>query len=167
MEQVQVTDRHQAESLKLFELRAGDLVVTDAGYPVVSSVEMTQQQQALLLQRTTASHLHLEDEQGQTISLKERVKHLAGNSLKEVEGFVRLPSSGERARVRVVCYRLPKEQAKKACERKEARLRKKHGRNVQPRVGVVGQLRAVGDDDPASAVEWERPGGAVSSEMAN
>src|SRR5260370_11322034 len=128
MEQVQVTDRHQAESLRLFELRPGDLVVTEAGYPVVSSVEMTQQQQALLLQRTTASHLHLEDEQGQTISLKERVKHLAGNSLKEVEGFVRLPTSGERARVRVVCYRLPKEQAKKACERKEARLRKKHGR---------------------------------------
>ena len=130
MEQVQVTDRHQAESLRLFELRAGDLVVTDAGYPVGSSVEMTQQQQALLLQRTTASHLHLEDEQGQTISLKERVKHLAGNSLKELEGFVRLPSSGERARVRVVCYRLPKEQAKKACERKEARLRKKHGRTT-------------------------------------
>jgi hypothetical protein len=54
MEQVQVTDRHQAESLRLFQLRAGDLVVTDAGYPVVSSVEMTQQQQAVLLQRTTA-----------------------------------------------------------------------------------------------------------------
>ena len=36
MEQVQVTDRHQAERLSLFELRAGDLVVTDAGYPVVS-----------------------------------------------------------------------------------------------------------------------------------
>jgi Transposase DDE domain len=79
-----------------------------------------------LLQRTTASQL--EDEQGQTISLKGRVKHLVGNSLKEVEGCVRLPTSGERARVRVVCYRLPKEQAKKACERKEARLRKKHGR---------------------------------------
>src|SRR6266567_3310967 len=72
MEQVQVTDRHQAESLKLFELRPGDLVVTDAGYPVGSSVEMTQQQQAVLLQRSTASHLHMEDEQGQTISLKER-----------------------------------------------------------------------------------------------
>lgn len=129
MEQVQVTDRHQAESVGLFALRPGDLAVTDAGYPVVSSVEVTQQQQALLLQRTTASHLHLEDEHGTTISLKERIKHLAGNSLKEVVGFVRLPSSGERAQVRVVCYRLPSEQAKKACERKEARLRKKHGRS--------------------------------------
>jgi DDE family transposase len=129
MEQVQVTDRHQAESLAHFQLRRGDLAVMDAGYPVGSSVEMTQQSQSFVLQRTTASHLHLEDEQGHTISLKERVKHLGGNSLKELEGFVRLPSSGERARVRVVCYRLPKVQAMKACERKEARLRKKHGRN--------------------------------------
>ena len=114
MEQVQVTDRHQAESLRLFELRPGDLVVTDAGYPVGSSVAMTQQQQAELLQRTTASHLHLENEQGGTINLRERIKHLVGNSLKEVEGFVCLPGSGERVRVRVVCYRLPKEQARES-----------------------------------------------------
>lgn len=127
MEQVRVTDRHQAESLALFEVRAGDLAVMDAGYPVVSSVEVTQQSKSFVLQRTTASHLHLEDEQGRTINLKERIKHLAGNSLKEIEGCVRLPSSGERARVRVVCYRLPKEQADKACERKEAKLRKKQG----------------------------------------
>ena len=91
MEQVQLTDRHQAESLSHFGFRAGDLVVTDAGYPVGSSVEVTQQSHSLLLQRTTASHLHLEDEQGQTIGLKERIKHVAANSLKEVVGFVRLP----------------------------------------------------------------------------
>ena len=127
MEQVHVTDRHQAESLALFELRAGDLAVMDAGYPVGSSVEETQQSTSLLLQRTTASHLHLENEQGKTITLKERIKHLAGNSLKELEGLVRLPSSGERARVRVVCYRLPTEQAKKARARKAAKLRKKYG----------------------------------------
>ena len=33
-------------------------------------MELTQEEQAVLLQRTTASHLHLEDEQGQTISLE-------------------------------------------------------------------------------------------------
>lgn len=127
MEQVQVTDRHQAESLAHFELRAGDLVVTDAGYPVGSSVEQTQQRQSFLLQRTAASQLHLEDEQGQTIHLQERIKHVAANCLKEVVGWVDLPECGQRARVRVLCYRLPKEQAKKARERKAAKLRKKHG----------------------------------------
>lgn len=129
MEQVQVTDRHQAESLAHFGLRTGDLVVTDAGYPVGSSVEQTQQSQSFVLQRTAASQLHLEEEQGQTIHLKERIKHVAANCLKEVVGWVCLPESGERAQVRVLCYRLPKEQAKKARERKAAKLRKKHGPN--------------------------------------
>jgi hypothetical protein len=152
MEQVQLTDRHQAESLSHFELRAGDLVVTDAGYPVGSSVELTQQSQSFLLQRTAASLLHLEDEQGRTINVKERIKHLPANSLKEVEGFVCLPKSGVRAPVRVLCYRLPKEQAKKARERKAAKLRKKHGPKYnQELVWWAGWVILVTTTNP---VEW-------------
>lgn len=127
MEQVQVTDRHAAEGLGHFTLHAGDMVMTDAGYPVASSVEITQQSKSLLLQRTTASHLHVEEEGGQTISLKERIKHVPAGCLKEVLGWVCLPESGERAEVRVICYRLPQEQAKLARERKAAKLRKKYG----------------------------------------
>jgi hypothetical protein len=152
MEQVQLTDRHQAESLSHFGLRAGDLVVTDAGYPVGSSVEVTQQSQSVLLQRTTASHLHLEDEQGHTIGLKERIKHVPANGLKEVEGFVLLPKSGQRARVRVLCYRLPQEQASKARERKAAKLRKKHGPKYnQELVWWAGWVLLVTTTDQA---EW-------------
>ncbi len=152
MEQVQLTDRHQAESLSHFEFRAGDLVVTDAGYAVGSSVELTQQRQSVLLQRTAASQLHLEEEGGQTINVKERVKHVAANSLKEVGGFVRLPESGKRARVRVLCYRLPKEQARKARERKAAKLRKKHGPSYnQELVWWAGWVVLVSTTDPA---EW-------------
>lgn len=127
MQQVQLTDRHQAEGLGHFTWQAGDLVVTDAGYPVGSSVELTQRSQSQLLQRTAASQLHLEDEQGRVIDLKARIKHVPGNGLKEVRGWVRLPQSGARALVRVLCYRLPTEQARKARERKAAKLRKKHG----------------------------------------
>src|SRR5256886_4589610 len=128
MDQVQLTDRHHAESLSHFVLGEGDLMVTDAGYPVPSSVEVTQQSKSLLLQRTTASHLHIENEQGQTIVLKEQVRGQPGDSLKEIKSWVRLPKSGERAQVRLLCYRLPEEQAKKARDRKAAKLRKKHGR---------------------------------------
>ena len=127
MEQVQLTDRHQAESLTHFAFRAGDVVVNDAGYQVGRSVEVTLQSQSFLLQRTAASQLHLEDEQGRVIGLKERIKHLPGNCLTELRGWVSLPQSGQRAEVRVVCYRLPAEQARKARERKAAKLRKKHG----------------------------------------
>jgi hypothetical protein len=128
MDQVQLTTRYQAESLSHFTLAEGDLMVTDAGYPAPSSVEVTQQNKCQLLQRTTASHLHLEDEQGQTITLKEQVRGQQADSLKEIKGWVRLPKSGERAQIRLVCYRLPEEQACKARDRKAAKLRKKHGR---------------------------------------
>ena len=127
MAQVQVTDCHQAESVAHFQVQPGDLVVTDAGYAVGSSVEVTLASQGFVLQRTSVFNLHLEDEQGDTITLKERVKYQAGNSLKEVDGYVDLPKSGKRAKVRVLCYRLSKEQAKKAQERKAAKQRKKHG----------------------------------------
>jgi hypothetical protein len=101
--------------------------MTDAGYPVASSVQFTQQSQCVLVQRTTATHLHVEEEGGQTIDLKARIKHVSAGFLKEVRGWVRLPQSGQRAEVRVVCYRLAKEQAKRARERKAAKLRKKYG----------------------------------------
>jgi hypothetical protein len=127
MEQVLLSDQHTAEGLAHFTFQAGDTVMTDAGYPVASSVELTQQQRCRLLQRTTASHLHVEEETGQTISLKQRIKHVPANCLKELRAWVRLPESGQRAEVRVLCYRLPKEQAKLARERKAAKLRKKYG----------------------------------------
>ena len=128
MDQVKLTTRYQAESLSHFALAEGDLMVTDAGYPVPSSVEVTQQSKSFLLQRTTASHLHIEDEQGQTMILKEQVKGQRADSLKQLKGWIRLPESGERTQVRLLCYRLPEEQAKKARDRKAAKLRKKHGR---------------------------------------
>ena len=86
-------------------------MLTDAGYPVPSSVEVTRQSKSSLLQRTTASHLHLEDEQGQTLILKKQVLFQQADSLKQVKGWVRLPKSGERVQVRLLCYRLPEEQA--------------------------------------------------------
>ncbi len=129
MEQVQVTDQHSAEGLGHFTFQPGDTVITDAGYRVASSVEITQQSQATLLQRATATHLHVEEESGQTISLKQRIKHLPAGFLKELRGWVCLPGSGQRTEVRVLCYRLPAEQAKRARERKAAKLRKKYGPN--------------------------------------
>ena len=150
MEQVQLTDRHQAESLTHFAFRAGDVVVNDAGYQVGRSVEVTQQSQSVLLQRTTASQLHVEEQGGQTISLKARIKHVPANCLREVRGWVRLPQSGQRAEVRVLCYRLPKEQAKRARERKAAKLRQKQGPNYnQELVWWAGWVILVTTADPA------------------
>lgn len=127
MEQVEVTDRHQAEALAHFRLQEGDLVMTDAGYQVARGVEQVQESKAFLLQRTSAYLLHLEDEQGEVIDVKKRVQGQTADSIREVKGFVRLPESGKRAEVRLLCYHLPEEQAKKARDRKEAKLKKRQG----------------------------------------
>jgi Transposase DDE domain len=127
MQQVEVTDGHQAEGLGHFAFGPGDLVMTDAGYPVGCGVEETQKSQSWLLQRVSAYCLRLEDEQGAVISLKKQVQGQPNDSLKEVQGWVRLPKSGKRAQVRLLCFHLPEKQAKAARERKENTLRKKHG----------------------------------------
>ena len=54
------------------------------------------------------------------IVVKAQVRGQPADSLKQLTGWIRLPSSGERSRVRLLCYRLPEEQAKKARERKAA-----------------------------------------------
>jgi hypothetical protein len=128
MEQVEVTDRHQAEALSHFKWQEGDLVMTDAGYQVGRGVEQVQESKAFLLQRTTASHLRLLDEQGEVIDVKKRVQGQRADSIREIKGFVRLPESGKRAEIRLLCYHLPEEQAKKARDRKEASLKKRHGK---------------------------------------
>ena len=75
---------------------------------------------------------------------------MAANCLKEVVGWVDLPERGQRARVRVLCYRLPKEQASKARERKAAKLRKKHGPKYnQELVWWAGWVILVTTTDPA------------------
>jgi hypothetical protein len=127
MEQVEVTDCHQAEGLGHFAFQEGDLVMTDAGYPVASGVEETQKSQSWLLQRVSAYCLRLEDAAGAVIPIKKLVQGRPNDSLKEVKGWIRFPKSGKRAQVRLLCYHLPEEQAKAARERKEAKLRKKHG----------------------------------------
>jgi len=128
MQQVSVTDRHEAEGLGHFTFEAGDLVMTDAGYPVASGVQQMQRHQGFLLQRVCASSLRLEDEKGEVMTVKKRVQGQQGDSLREVKAWVRTPESGERVAVRLLCYRLPCEQARVARERKEAKLRKKHGK---------------------------------------
>jgi len=128
MDQVQLTDRHAVEGLGHFALHAGDLAVCDAGYPVASSVELSKPRQSELLLRTTASHLHLEDEQGQTIEPPS--PHQAGASQlpQRTARLGALAAEWRAGRAAGALLSLPpSEQAKLARERKAAKLRQKQG----------------------------------------
>jgi hypothetical protein len=67
--QLQVTDQQVGEHLELFELQAGDLVVTDRANGLRARIAFVQKPQADLVVRFTPHHLPLEDEQGKTIEL--------------------------------------------------------------------------------------------------
>jgi len=128
MLQVTVTDRHQAEGLGHFQVGQGDIVVLDAGYPVASTVREAIGQKADVVVRTTASHLHLETEEAETIKLKDRIKRYAFGATHQIKGWVK-DDLGKRYHVGLIVHRLPKEVALKAQERKRQRLQAKRGRH--------------------------------------
>jgi Transposase DDE domain len=127
-QQVAISDRHQAEGLGWFKLRAGDITVTDAGYPVGSTVQIVLNQHADAITRTTVSHLRLETQAGERIDLKSRLLRQPYGKARHIMGWVKAPD-GERYQVRFVAYRLPKDLAVQAQERKRQRLREKRGKN--------------------------------------
>jgi DDE family transposase len=127
-QEVAISDRHQAEGLGWFKLQAGDITVTDAGYPAGSTVAIVLKQHADAVTRTTASHLRLETEHGERIDLKSQLKRQPYGKARHILGWVKAPDA-ERYQVRLVAYRLPKEVAVRAQERKRQRLREKRGKN--------------------------------------
>src|SRR6266852_8966531 len=73
--QLKVTDRHEGEHLEVFELQAGDLVITDRANGLRPRIAFVLSKGADLLVRFTPHNLPLEDEQGRAIAV---VKWLKG-----------------------------------------------------------------------------------------
>jgi hypothetical protein len=126
--QVEITDHHQAESLKHFQMQKGDIGVFDAGYPVPTTVEEAQEQGIDVVLRTTASHLRLETEEGKVINLKEQIKHQPHSVTRRIKAKVKT-KDGRRHEVQLVAHRLPKEIAQEAQDRKRKQLQAKRGRH--------------------------------------
>src|SRR6266566_2317457 len=127
LEQVEVTDCHSAEGLHHFALRKGDVVVTDAGYQLGSSVQQGQKQGAFGVHRVSNHQVRLEREDGQKIDLKRLVKHQRYGSVCEYRVWVWDGKHQERFAVRLVISLLPRKQAMQARARKQERLRRKKG----------------------------------------
>jgi IS4 transposase len=128
MQQVEITDRHQAESLKHFQMRKGDIAVLDAGYAVPTTIEEADAQGLGAVLRATASHLRLETVNGEVIKLKDQLKRQAYGVVRRIKGQVKT-ANGKSYAVSLIAYRLPKPIALCAMERKRQRLKAKRGRN--------------------------------------
>lgn len=124
---VEVTDRHSAEGLHHFALQAGDVVVTDSGYPVGACVQQTQAQGAFGVHRGSDHQVRFEREDGKKIDLKRLIKHQGYGTVTERKVWVWGSKHKERFQVRLVIETLPRKQAMQARERKRKRIRLKHG----------------------------------------
>jgi Transposase DDE domain len=127
LEAVEVTDRHSAEGLHHFALRPGDIVVTDAGYQLGSSVQQGQAQGAYGVHRFSNHQVRLERADGQKLDLKRLIKHQKYGTVKEYQAWVWDAKHKERFAIRVVVSLLPRKQAMQARARKQARIRLKKG----------------------------------------
>jgi hypothetical protein len=125
--QIEVTDRHRAEGLSHFELKAGDVVVTDAGYQLGTSVQQGLQQGAYGVHRVSDHQVRVEREDGKKIDLKRLIKHQKYGSVREYQVWIWDPKHKERFAVRLVISLLPRQQAMAARARKRERLRHKKG----------------------------------------
>jgi hypothetical protein len=125
--QVEVTDRHSAEGLSHFAVCKGDVVVTDAGYQLGSSVQQGQKQGAYGVHRVSHHQVHLEREDGQKIDVKRLVKRQRYGTVSEYQVWVWDPKHQERFAIRLVISLQPRQQAMQARARKQARIRHKKG----------------------------------------
>ena len=125
--QVQVTDRYQGEGLQHFGLRTGDIVVTDAGYRLGTSIEQGQEQGAFGVHRLSDFQVRLEREDGRKIELKRLVKHQKYGTVSEYRVWVWEPKHQQRFAIRLIIALPPREQAQQARRRKRERIRHKKG----------------------------------------
>src|SRR5205807_3911764 len=101
LEDVEVSDRHSGEGWHHFALRQGDVVVTDAGYQLGTSVQQGQAQGAYGVHRFSNHQVRLEREDGQKIDLKRLVKHQRYGSVCEYRVWVWDGKHQERFAVRL------------------------------------------------------------------
>ncbi len=127
LESVQVCDRHSAEGIFHVSLHKGDVIVTDAGYPLGSSIQQGLAQGAWGVHRLSDHRVRLEREDGQKIDLKRLVKHQKYGTVSQYTAWVWDAKHQERFEIRLIISLLPRKQAMQARARKQERIRHKKG----------------------------------------
>ena len=117
--QLKVTDRQVGEQLEVFELQAGDLVITDRANGLRARIVYVLRQAADLVVRFTPHNLPLEDEQGKAIAVVKWLKGRHAPAGRVVSRRVWISYQGSRIGLRWVALRLSQQQRKAAQRRKK------------------------------------------------
>lgn len=128
--QVKVTDTHEAEQLEVFDLKRGDLVVTDRANGLRKRIAFVISVGADIIVRISPSKFPMHNEQGEAIVLIDWLKGLQARAGQICSRTVWISCGKQQIELRLVALRLSEEQEEKA-ERRTRRKASKEQRKVQ------------------------------------
>jgi DDE family transposase len=128
--QLKVTDRQEGEHLEVFDLQAGDLVITDRANGLRQRIVFVLEQAADLVVRFTPHNLPLEDEQGKAIAVVKWLKGRHAPAGRVLSRRVWISYQGSRIGLRWVALRLSQQQ-REAAQRRKKRTATRKQQQVQ------------------------------------
>lgn len=117
-----LTDVKTGESLKLYEVAAGDIFIADRGYSRRADIEAVLDKGGEVLVRVAPQILPVVDEAGEKVDLAGQLWAAEGN---QVSLRVRLKGDARGREMNLYAFRLPPEKAAEARRKRAARARKK------------------------------------------
>src|SRR5713226_9471941 len=128
--QLKVTDRQVGEQLEVFELQAGDLVVTDRANGLRARIGFVRSKAADVLVRFTPHNLPLEEEDGKGIAVVKWLKGRHAPAGRICSRPVWISYQGQRSALRWIALRLSQQQ-REAAERRKRRKACQHQQQLQ------------------------------------
>ena len=123
--EIQITDNKTGESLKLYQIEAGDIVTADRGYCRFEDCQYVLNRAGEIVIRYAPHQLTLVDEEGEQFNLAGELWETEANLYTR---RVRMKRDPEERELYLHCYRLPPEKAAAARRKKKAKA--KHDKRV-------------------------------------
>lgn len=157
-EEVHVTEASVAESLELFEVQPGDVVMADRGFARRAGLRWVLDRRGDVLMRTSLHSLPLRDRDGQPLQLLPKLRLLSVGSCGEWPARVEY-ETGDDIDVRLCAYRKTAAQTQAAIKAIEQEAHKK-GRRPKPETleaaGYVIVLTTLAQPGAANIMEFYR-----------
>jgi hypothetical protein len=118
--EIKITDAKTGESLKLYQIEAGDIVTADRGYCRFEDCQYVLNQEGELVIRYAPHQLTLVDEKGEKLNLAGELWETEGNLYTRP---VRMKRDAEERELYLHGYRLPPEKAAEARRKKKAKAK--------------------------------------------
>lgn len=141
--QLKVTDSHEAEHLEVFDLQAGDLVITDRANGYRERIAFVRERMAEIIVRFSPQTLPLEDEESKQVDVIRWLKGRHAPSGRLVSRRVWISLLGQRIGLRLVGVRLSAAQRAQAQRRKKRKASKQQRALQQDTLYIAGWVLVV------------------------